>query len=177
MRSSEPVSFQPNQIIQRYHDPFRFRSQVTIPNRNSTVSDDSRAQSLSARTSSTASSERSTIPSDAPSEVGLPWHLQFAAMGIQFPVAQQIGPTYVLPCEFTFLGCNARFFANGVDDWILHSLSHFNGRDPLDTLHVLSAQKRVRDSILRETYLSIGETACCILMDILLRIQLLTSIK
>jgi hypothetical protein len=56
--------------------------------------------------------------------------MQVVVMGIHSPVAQQTGSNYVLPCDFTFLGCDAQFSARDVDDWILHSLSHFDGQDP-----------------------------------------------
>ncbi|TVY92688.1 hypothetical protein LAWI1_G001135 [Lachnellula willkommii] len=37
---------------------------------------------------------------------------------------------YDLPCEFTYTGCNLRFYPGDFEAWISHSSSHFHGYPP-----------------------------------------------
>lgn len=72
---------------------------------------------------------RKSSASTVPSSISSVPHVQ--TLNQQIVQAMQ-GHIYaqVLPCEFTFIGCDAKFPLNEIPVWIEHSLSHFHPSPP-----------------------------------------------
>lgn len=112
-----------------YDEPLSESSSSSTPTNSSWSSTGSSKRGDSGSVSSQSSSG-STAPSTAPSAIG---PLQPLPAGLFLnPISTAPTPhlDHVLCCDFAFVGCTVRFHPNRYDDYLSHSISHFQGLPP-----------------------------------------------